>query len=890
MTDPLILPLTSPEAQLHTVGGKGLNLAILARHGFQVPGGFFITTAAYHQFVLAHNLTKVISHALHNLDVENPTSLQAASTAIRAGFTGGEMPQALGEAILQHYEGMGAVAVRSSATAEDLPDLSFAGQQDTFLNVVGRETLLQAVVSCWSSLWTARAIGYRSRNHIEHHGVALAVVVQEMVPSEASGVLFTANPLNGLRTEMVIDATFGLGEALVSGMVEPDRYVVSVPECTIQHKKLGAKALAIYGRSQGGTETREAKAANQQAIADTVIQELANLGQQIATLYQTPQDIEWGLANGELYILQSRPITSLFPIPDGAHPGGLLRVFFSLASVQGVFDPITPLGRDTLKGLFGRGGALFKMRRSIANQAIFFTAAERLFIDMTPIFRHPVGRNIEKLALRFIDPAAAQVLHTLLDDPRLQPEKKWFRWRTLRRIAHFSRVMMPRVLAAARQPEKTRIQANREIEVFITDFAMRFRRANSLTDQVKLFESFMDTLVLGIFPRLVSLIIVSMAMLNLLLRLATKVGQNGLLLTRGLPHNVTTEMDLALWQTSRIIAASPASGWFAAQSPELLVDEFLHGALPHDVQTAVSDFLDVYGMRGLAEIDIGRPRWRENPTPIVRSLQSYLTIPENQAPDLLFAAGAEAAADALAALQSALRRTRGGFAKAALAGWATRRLRALAGQRELPKFVIIQIMGIIRANFMQSGRQLVERGVLNQPDDLFFLAYAELKQLAQDETLLADKQLAATYQPLIVQRRAAWKKEARRQQIPRLLLSDGRAFYDGMQPGEEGDLQGDPVSPGIAEGTVRVVLDPHGSQLEPGEILVCPGTDPSWTPLFLTAGGLVMEVGGMMTHGSVVAREYGIPAVVGVHEATKRLQTGQKIRIDGSTGVILILP
>ncbi len=890
MKTPLILPLNASQAQLHAVGGKGLNLARLARQGFPVPGGFLITTAAYGQFVAANELTAVINHALHNLDTQNADALQTASTIIRDAFAAGEMLPALAAAIQQAFEGMGAAAVRSSATAEDLPDLSFAGQQDTFLNVIGQEALLQAVVSCWSSLWTARAIGYRARNQIDHADAALAVVVQEMVPSEASGVLFTANPLNGKRTEMVIDATLGLGEALVSGLVEPDQYVVGVPEMAILHKKLGAKALVMHGRSQGGTVTQQVSALEQQAISDAVIRELALLGQQVADFYQFPQDIEWGWAANKLYLLQSRPITSLFPLPDGVQPGDSPRVFFSLASVQGMFDPITPLGRDTLKGLFAAGGGLLRMRHTITSQGALFMAAERLYIDMTPIFRHPVGRKVEQAALRFIDPAAAQVLATLLADPRLQPERHWFRWHTAWRLAHFLRMIAPRVVAAARHPEKARAQAGQLVDVVVTDYAMRFRRAVTLAEKVDVFASFLDEAFLVVLPALLPLIMVGMAALNLLLKLAGRVGQNGLLLTRGLPHNVTTEMDLALWRASRQITASNDSAWFAAQPPEALVEAYLQGELPRDVQTAVANFLDAYGMRGLAEIDLGRPRWRENPVPIMRSLQSYLTIPPAQAPDALFERGAKAAVAALADLQNALRRTPGGFVKAQLAGWAAHRLRALAGQRELPKFVIIQLFGLVRASLLQSGQELVQRGILQQPDDLFFLSFAELQQLAQDEGRTPDAKLAAAYQPRIAQRRTAYRQEARRRQIPRLLLSDGHAFYDGVQAGEAGDLVGDPVSPGVVEGVVRVVHDPHGAELAAGEILVCPGTDPSWTPLFLTAGGLVMEVGGMMTHGSVVAREYGIPAVVGVHEATTRLHTGQRVRVDGSSGAITILP
>ena len=303
---------------------------------------------------------------------------------------------------------------------------------------------------------------------------------------------------------------------------------------------------------------------------------------------------------------------------------------------------------------------------------------------------------------------------------------------------------------------------------------------------------------------------------------------------------------------------------------------------------AVAIFLHQYGMRGPGEIDIGRPRWREQPEPIMQVLQSYLAIddPAN-APDAVFARGVTQAEAAAQELQAAVRETPGGPVKARLVRWAISRYRALGGLREAPKFFAIRYMGIVRQGLLQSGQRLVERGMLQAADDLFFLTVSELQEIA------TQRGVSARLRELVVERRAVHARELRRKQLPRVLLSDGTAYYEGVRA--DGDAQGgdtlvgDPVSPGVVEGIVHVVFSPNGTQLAPGEILVCPGTDPAWTPLFLAAGGLVMEVGGMMTHGSVVAREYGIPAVVGVHEATRRLQSGQRVRVDGMKGVVTLL-
>ncbi len=353
-------------------------------------------------------------------------------------------------------------------------------------------------------------------------------------------------------------------------------------------------------------------------------------------------------------------------------------------------------------------------------------------------------------------------------------------------------------------------------------------------------------------------------------------------LTRGMPNNVTTEMDLILWETAKTIRTDKVSfEYLSTRTPETLAEEYLSGSLPETAQQALGSFLDRYGVRGLGEIDIGRRRWRENPTQVIQTLQSYLKIDDpDRAPDVVFERGAQEAERALADLEAAARKTFGGRIKARLIRASARRLRALAGLRESPKFFIIQMMGIIRSEMLAAGRRLVEEGRLNQPDDLFYLSLDELDAFAAG--------VEFDWQTAIYQHRQNYQRELRRKQIPRLLVSDGRAFYGGMGTADPDSDQwtGSPVSPGMVEGNVRVVFDPHQASLEPGEILVCPGTDPAWTPLFLAAGGLVMETGGMMTHGAIVAREYGIPAVVGINRATEFLKTGDRIRVDGSNGLI----
>jgi pyruvate,water dikinase len=460
---------------------------------------------------------------------------------------------------------------------------------------------------------------------------------------------------------------------------------------------------------------------------------------------------------------------------------------------------------------------------------------------------------------------------------------------------------MARLIRTLLRPEAQRLHVEHLFAERLAEIENRCAQATTLSAQLALIEDLLNEAPGFLLPQFVPRFGASMFSLTLLNRFAAGLpeGEHHVLeMTRGLPHNVTTEMDLALWRAARQIQSNSSALAILRQAePQALAADYLAGRLPEPAQEALAAFLERYGMRGVGEIDLGRPRWRENPTPVLQALQGYLQIEDaRRAPDAVFARGAGAAEAAIQQLVEALRRARGGWIKARLARWAAHRMRALAGLRESPKFWAVCVMGLVRDMLLDSGRYLAGAGILDQPDDLFYLTLAELNALSLDGQLPAGPASGGAPEPgwagLVRQRRQAYAREERRSQVPRLLLSNGQAFYGGVSApttGADGVLVGSPVSPGVVEGRVRVVLDPHHAPLAPGEILVCPGTDPAWTPLFLVASGLVMEVGGLMTHGSVVAREYGIPAVVGVTRAIDRLSTGQRVRVDGTSGQVTIL-
>lgn len=865
---------------LASCGGKGMNLTRLVASGFQVPPGFVLVTDAYRRFVAAHGLDDVVAGVCAGLVAADADALERASQRIRAAFEAypvpGEIVDAVRAAWSKTFKEGSAVAVRSSATAEDLPDLSFAGQQDTFLNVMGVDEVMKAVVKCWSSLWTARAIGYRLRNGIGDD-VALAVVVQAMAPAEVSGVMFTANPLTGARDEVVIDATYGLGEALVSGQVEPDHFEVRSGEVAAT---LGAKAVATAPLPGGGVETVE-RTEHGACLSDAQVKELAGLGRRIAEAFGAPQDIEFALVDGRCQVLQSRPITSLYPVP----PGGPESIWFSFGAVQGLLAPITPLGCDALRCLYSGAASLVGGKTP---DGVMEPVGERLWLRIDKALRHPIGWRVLTRLLPNVESSVAAIVQRLIDERGWGPPQGRLSRGSLRGLAQVARYVLPGVVPSLARPERRRRVATAASDRVVADARARLKEVSgaSVAERVRVVRDLLRGLLPSVAAALLSVTPTALGTLFVLRAMAAKAGPQTEALVletlRGVPGDVTTEMDLALWDVAKVIRDDPrALEVVRAEVPEELAARFVAGRLPGRSQDAVAGFLERYGMRGVGEIDLGQPRWRESPAEVLRTLKSYIDLPEDQAPDRVFDRGAAAAREAGRELERRLA-TGHGLREA----WRRRRvrfivdrMRRLIGLRESPKFTVVRVLGEVRETLLACGRDLVTAGVLERAEDVVCLHLDELERLAAEPV--------GPWPDVVTARREVASREARRRQVPRVLLGDGRTFFEGV--GGEGALQGSGVSPGVAEGRVRVVLDPSSAQLDPGEILVCPGTDPAWTPLFLAAGGLVTEVGGMITHGSVVAREYGIPAVVGVHEATTRLATGQRIRLDGTAGTVELL-
>lgn len=889
--DPLIFPFSAiNRASLPLVGGKAANLGELTRAGLPVPPGFCVTTAAYALVTQGANLEAILAE-LANTRADDATSLATGATAARTRLLAAPMPASVAESITAAYQVLGngepiAVAVRSSATAEDLPFASFAGQQDTYLNIVGIAAVLTAVQQCWASLWTDRAVSYRASNSIDPHTVRLAVAVQRMVDATVAGVLFTANPLTGRRRQAVIDASPGLGEAVVSGAVNPDHFVVNTTTGEILERRLGDKRLIIRATSGGGTQRIEQTARpNEACLSDQQIRALATLGAKVEAHYSTPQDTEWAFDNtNTLWLTQARPITTLYPLPpDAPTTDAILKVYFSFNVAQGVYRPFTPLSISMFRLMASSIATYlgFPPHDALVGPPFLSEAAQRLFFNLAPMLRTSLGRTFLERIMQVIEARTSVILQQLVADPRLSliPPPRFTLIRTVLHVLVYSHAPLHFLQALLRPAAaRARVQHLATQILLQSEVPANASAADRLAAIEQIFPSNAPRLFFSIIPVVLAAVAASMLARTLLGSLATADERQAVL--RGLPYNPTTEMDVSLWALAQQIDADALAAQTVRETPpEQLAQDYLHGQLPPLLQQGLTDFLRTYGHRGIAEIDLGLPRWSEDPTHILGVLANYLQLTNPElAPDVQFRRGAQ---QAEAMVHELTRRAmRKSPLRGVLVGFCLRRVRTLSGLREMPKFYFVTLLARTRALLWLLGEELVQAGLLETATDIFFITIAEARAAM----------IGIDLRSVVRERRSNYEQELRRRHIPRILLSDGtEPTAESHTVGSTTDtLSGTPASAGIVTASARVILDPTGARLEPGEILVAPSTDPGWTPLFLTAGGLVMEMGGAMSHGAVVAREYGIPAVVGVAGATERIKTGQRITIDGSTGTITV--
>ncbi|ACV77035.1 rifamycin-inactivating phosphotransferase [Nakamurella multipartita] len=822
------------------VGGKGANLGELMRiDGVEVPDGFCVTTTAFRQVLEREPWIDGWLDRLAGLDPADRAAIGPLTAEIRRRIENIVLPADLAAAIEAAVAALGvqaAYAVRSSATAEDLPTASFAGQQDSFLDVVGAASIERHLVRCWASLFTERAVAYRQRRAIDHRAVRMAVVVQRMVPARAAGVMFTADPITGNRRIVCVEAAAGLGEALVAGRVNGEVY-------RLRDGQIVDRTVSSVGP----------------VLTDDQVRRLAEWGRRIEAHFGRPQDIEWCLADNEFQFVQSRPITTLFPIPPADDEDN--HVYLSVGHQQMMTEAMRPLGLSFWQ---------------MTTPAPMAEAGGRLFVDVTRRVGTPAGRAAMLAAIGRSDPLTGDALRSVLerdgfiplrpDDaapeplpggevPMLDPDPG----------------LVTELIARTQASIAT---AEREIQPFTGPELLDFIQADLQELRRILFDrqshqAFMTAMQAAWW-------------LN-------EHGQNWLgeknvadILTQSVPHNVTSEMGLALLDVADAIRPHPAVIALLETSPAGDVLDRLT-AVPGGgpARAAIVEWLDRYGMRCVGEIDITRPRWSEQPGALVPVILSNLKNFEPGEAARRVERGRQAAR---AKEQQVLERVRvrpGGAAAAEEMKLMIDRVRTFIGYREYPKYGMVSRYFVYKEALLREADRLTRAGVLAEPADVFFLTFPELQTVARTGSV--DRAL--------LDRRRSEFESYQTLTPPRVLTSDGEAVTGRYRRDDvpAGALAGLPVSAGTVEGRARVVLDMADADLDPGDILITTATDPSWTPLFVTIAGLITEVGGLMTHGAVIAREYGLPAVVGVVDATRLITDGQRIRVNGTDGWVQVL-
>ncbi len=856
------------QSQVAEVGGKGANLGELSRiDGVRVPPGFCVTADAFREIVAAAPSLDGVLERLRGLRPDDREAIGAISAEARGVIEEIPLPDDLVAAVGAALARLGehaAYAVRSSATAEDLPTASFAGQQDSYLNVVGVTAILEHVRRCWASLFTERAVTYRRRNGFDHRRVHMAVVVQAMVFPQAAGILFTADPVTSNRRVATVDAAWGLGEALVSGVVSGDVYTVRDDE--VVAKSVGAKQHAVEALPQGGTRTTTVapERRRQAVLTDAQVVRLVRLGRRIEAHFGRPQDIEWCLVDDDFAVVQSRPITTLFPVPvtdDGAN-----HVYVSVGHQQMMTDAMKPLGL-----------ALWQMTtpRPMAE------AGGRLFVDVAAILASPTSRA-RMLDLARSDPLIGDALQTVVGRGDFLPPP-------------------PDEAAAVAPPggEQPPIDAD---PALVVEFIERSRASLAALERdiatmsgPELFDFIrgdIGELRRVLFdPRSLQVIMAGMeATWWLNEHLQEWLGEKNVAdtLTQSVPHNVTSEMGLALLDVADVIRPNPDVVEFlqqvelAGRADDGFLDELAAVAGGPAARDAIRTFLDEYGMRCPGEIDITRPRWSEQPAMLVSTILGNVRNHEPGAGKRLFERGRQQAWEKEAELLERLLALPDGQQKADETKRMIDRVHTFAGYREYPKYGMVCRYFVYKQALLREAERLVRAGVLRALDDVFYLRFDEFDEVVR--TNRADERR-------IRERRAEFRsfQELR---PPRVFTSDGEVITgtyrrDDLPPGA---LAGLAVSAGTVEGRARVIVDMAQADLEAGDILVTAYTDPSWTPLFVGITALVTEVGGLMTHGAVIAREYGLPAVVGVENATRLIQDRQRIRVHGTEGYVELLP
>jgi pyruvate,water dikinase len=880
MAGALVYRFSDPVPPMAEVGGKALSLMRMAHAGIHVPPGFVLPVGFFAPWLDTLRSFPAWGDFVAALDrPAAPGSNGPGDPAVRAACDAlqgharslawsAEQREVLGAA-LGGFPTETRFAVRSSSPEEDLEGASFAGGYRTVLNV-SPAGIEEAVREVFASCLDLRVAVYKRMHGMDARQVHMAVVVQVQIASDVAGVGFSIDPVTNDYDHAVFSANWGLGESVVAGTVSPDLFTVDRTRRQVLRRDAGRKENTVELAAGGGVEVRSDERPDRLTLDDAQLHALTTELERIEVLYGRPVDVEWAFAGKQLYFLQARPITTHLDLPEDllTVPGAPRRLYWDASlSVQGMLKPMSVMATSFLHLLVGKLWQLLFGTEAPGGvgEAAVVVRHGRMYVNLSNLFTVVDQGQLVKLLLS-TDAIAARILEAVDVESYRAPAPGLGRlaWRLALHAPHRVAVLAE----ALALPERSRRRADRIAE----EVEGRLRGLeDSPLPLVPLAEALARVLLPAMFDELLPRVVAAkMAMSRIRQRLVRVSETEQRLIDRldqSLPGNVTVTMGLELSEMARLLPA----GWDAKR----IEQELTAGTAPSAFATAWRKFLGRHGHRGPREIDVAAPRYREEPRLLFEQLAQLVQLPTSRLPDAIHERSRREREQAAQALGEGVR----------VLGRAVQRrfhhyygvVEALGGLRETPKFCMVTAIDVLRTRLLDEGARLVAAGRLDRPEQIFDLTLGDVGS--------PDLDLRARG----AERRLEHERLARARELPRIFDSRGRIFYPPPRPAQAGRLTGHPVSPGIARGPVKVLHTPGEKPLRAGEILVARATDPGWTPLLVSAAAVILEVGGVMQHGALVAREYGKPCVAGVEHATERLRDGQVVEVNGAAGVVTLV-
>lgn len=865
----------SPPAKvaLTSVGGKAHSLIRMVELQLPVPPGFVLPVEFFCDWF---DTIKKTSAWTAFIEADVNSKLRSSCDALKREAMKLSFSKQQQEAVdatlakLDHKGGL--FAVRSSSPEEDLEGASFAGGYETILGVT-QESIEDAVKRAFASCLDQRVAVYKKQNNFDFRTPKIAVAVQTQIASDIAGVCFSLNPVSNSYDEAVINANWGLGETVVAGIATPDTFIVDKYKKQIVQKQLGGKETSIWLLPGGGTEERADNRNDDFSLTDGQIIDLTNLIVKVEESYGRPMDIEWAYAAGEMFLLQARPITTFIPLPAEliTQPGAQKRLYLDVTiCVQGLFKPISVLGTSFLRGaaslitskLFGKD-----LTKNV-DDAFSYMSDGRIYCNISNVLAYAKQEKASKF-FNNMDPTAAKIIASVNEDEYRSHNK------AIKHIPLHLFFQLPaiglHVLEARLLPEHAQRHVVQEVKEFKRD-------VRHLAEEDMPFDQLADALFERLRKSVFSAVMPAFATSRIALERMKAVAGEGKYegefkdLERAVPHNPTVEMGLSLYHMSQLLPEN--------LDTSNLEEKLDARQLPRTFLAAWDEFMDLYGHRGPTELDIAAPRFREQPATLlaqVATLRKSTSAEDN--PQERFDRGQVTRHQAFEKLCEQLHDK----------GWLTmkdfsslyRVYETLAGYREMPKYMMIYCIDTLRQRALKYGKELFEAGRLDSIEQIFDLKIEQIA-LAQTDNNLDLRKLAAENTVVIKQLNAVAN-------LPLVIDSRGKIINPPPVEAKEGEIVGTAVSSGIITGPIKVLHSPDEKPLERGDILVARATDPGWTPLFVNAAAVILEVGGMLQHGALVAREYGLPCVTGVKDATKLWEDGTMVEVDGTNGIVRII-